>query len=141
MVQWIPGRIVSESVDPFHMTSVDCFEEWGRTPIDRIFAEFDGGIIHIHGNGRHLLPAVASLNGLKAIMLGDDRGYPRSFDILSEVRRHVGNIPLACLVGFRDFDRALKEHTLIGGVLYDVTDVPDSDTANRCMDAVRKYRF
>ena len=140
-VQWVPGRIISESVDPFHMTSVDCFEEWGRAPIDRMFAEFDGGIVHIHGNGRHLLPAVASLNGLKAIMLADDRGYPRSFDILSEVRRHVGNMPLTCPVAFRDFDRALKERTLIGGVLYDVTHVPDGDTANRCMDAVRKYRF
>ncbi len=29
MVQWIPGRIVSESVDPFHMASLDVFEQWG----------------------------------------------------------------------------------------------------------------
>ena len=36
MVEWIPGRIVSESVDPFHMTSVDYFEQWGREPVERI---------------------------------------------------------------------------------------------------------
>ena len=27
--QWIPGRIVSESIDPFHMTSAAYFERWG----------------------------------------------------------------------------------------------------------------
>jgi hypothetical protein len=29
------------------------------------FGEFDGGVIHIHGNGRHLLPAVSSVRGLR----------------------------------------------------------------------------
>ena len=29
--QWLPGRIVSESVDPFHMTSVAYFERWGAS--------------------------------------------------------------------------------------------------------------
>src|SRR3989339_2190667 len=48
MAQWIPGRIVSESVDPFHMTSVDYFEEWGREPVERIYRAFDGGVLHIH---------------------------------------------------------------------------------------------
>ena len=63
MVQWIPGRIVSESVDPFHMTSTRCFEEWGRDPVQRIFDHFDGGVLHLHANGRHLLEAVTSLRG------------------------------------------------------------------------------
>ena len=44
MFQWVPGKIVSESVDPFHMTSVDDFEKWGREPMERIFDYFDGGI-------------------------------------------------------------------------------------------------
>jgi hypothetical protein len=73
MAQWIPGRIISESVDPFHMTAVDYFEQWGWPPIDRIFSQFDGGVIHIHGNGRHLLEAVSRLKGLKAIAMLDDR--------------------------------------------------------------------
>ena len=66
MVQWIPGRIVSESLDPYHMTSVAYFESWGREPV-RDLAHFDGGVIHIHGNGRHLLAAVSTIRGLKAI--------------------------------------------------------------------------
>lgn len=52
MVQWIPGNIVSESVDPFQMTSVEDFEEWGHEPVERMFEQFDGGVLHIHGNGR-----------------------------------------------------------------------------------------
>jgi hypothetical protein len=48
----MPGRIVSESLGPFHMTSVAYFEKWGREPAERILGTFDGGVIHIHGNGR-----------------------------------------------------------------------------------------
>ena len=58
--QWLPGRIVSESLDPFHMTSVAYFERWGREPAERIMNHFDGGVIHIHANGRHLLEAAAT---------------------------------------------------------------------------------
>ena len=36
--QWLPGRIVSESVDPFHMTSVADFDKWGRAPIEIMFS-------------------------------------------------------------------------------------------------------
>ena len=140
MVQWIPGRIVSESLDPFHMTSVEDFEHWGRGPAERIMAHFDGGVLHIHGNGRHLLEAAATIRGLKALFLGDDRGFPRAFDILPEVRARVGDLPLVVQCEFEEFRQGLRDHTLTGGVLYQVANVPDTDTANRTMDAVRAYR-
>ncbi len=138
--QWIPGQIVSESVDPFHMTSVDYFEKWGREPVEKIYSQFDGGAIHIHGNGRHLLEAVSTLKGLKVIYLGDDKGYPPAFDVLDELKRRVGDMPIICLVKFPEFSQALEQHSLVGSVFYDVLDVPDVDTANRCMDLVREYR-
>jgi hypothetical protein len=138
---WIPGRIVSESIDPFHMTSVDYFEEWGREPAERILAEFDGGVIHIHGNGRHLLRAASTLSGLKAILLGDDRGFPLAYEILDQVKAQTGDMPLIVFgVKYGDFCQALEEHRLLGGVFYHVKDVPDVDAANRCMDRVRAYR-
>lgn len=140
MVQWIPGRIVSESVDPFHMTSVDYFEEWGREPVERIFAHFDGGVLHLHGNGRHLLPAVRSLRGLKAIYLADDRGFPPAFEVLGDLKASAGDLPLLVAVDFEPFRAALKEHRLIGGVFYQVRGVPDTDTANEWMEQVRGYR-
>ena len=140
MAQWIPGRIVSESVDPFHMTGVDYFERWGRGPVERVFSHFEGGVLHIHGNGRHLLEAVSSIPGLKAINLGDDKGFPVAFDILPELRRRTGDVPLIVSVGFDDFSDALKERRLVVGVLYRVERVPDLDTANRCMNLVRQYR-
>ncbi len=130
MVQWIPGRIVSESVDPFHMTSVDCLQEWGRGPVERIFRRFDGGVLHIHGNGRHLLPAVAEFEGLKAIFLGDDRGFPKrstcsekssgAWDRRRWFSTSISPVSPTRLIGTR----------LAGGVLYRVRGVPGADAAN-----------
>ena len=140
MTGWTRGRIVSESVDPFHMTGVDHFERWGREPVERIFDHFDGGVLHIHANGRHLLEAVSTLRGLKAIWLGEDRGFEASFSIFPELKRRVGDVPLVVTVGFEAFVRALDRHELIGGVRYVVTDTPDADAANRQMDRVRTYR-
>jgi hypothetical protein len=140
MVQWIPGRIISESVDPFHMTTVEYFERWGREPVERIFAAFDGGVLHIHGNGRHLLEAVSSLRGLKAVFLGDDKGIPTAFSVLAELKRRTRDLPLVVQAHFPDFVAALDTHRLPGGVFYKVLDVPDSDTANRLMDRVRAYQ-
>jgi hypothetical protein len=138
--QWLPGKIVSESIDPFHMTSVDYFEKWGREPVEKIFAHFDGGVTHIHANGRHLLKAASTLKGLKAIYLGDDTGFPPAFEVLPDLKAQVNDTPVACSVSFPDFHQALKEHRLTGGTFYNVTDVPDADTANKCMDLLRNYR-
>ncbi len=140
MCQWLPGRIVSESVDPFHMTSVDYFERWGREPIARLAREFDGLVVHIHGNGRHLLEAAASIEGLQAMMLADDRGFPLAFDVLPELQVRTGDTPLVVSTEFDAFTRALEQHTLCGGVLYNVEGAPDGDAANRCMETVRAYR-
>lgn len=140
MVQWIPGTIVSESVDPFHMTSADYFEEWGRANIERMFGSFGGGVLHLHGNGRHLIEAVSTLKGLKAIWMGDDRGYPPAFDILEDLRRRAGDTPLVVQAEYHAFSDRLDCHTLTGGVFYHVTGAPDVATANRCMEKVRVYR-
>ena len=138
--QWIPGRIIMESVDPFHMTSVAYFEEWGRAPLERVFARYDGGEVHLHGNGRHLLEAVSTVTGLKAIQLGDDTGFPQAFAVLDELRSRSGSVPLVVSVGFKDFADKLTRHQLHGGVLYRVNGAPNADAANRCMEEVRAYR-
>lgn len=140
MVQWMPGKIVSESVDPFHMTSVDYFETWGREPIERIFGRFDGGVLHIHGNGRHLLEAVATLDGLRAIFLGDDKGYPSAFEVLDALQVYTGDMPLVVQADYPSFVQKLDAHQLCGGVLYKVQNVPDIAVANRLMEKVRRYR-
>ncbi len=139
MVQWLPGRIISESVDPFHMTSVAYFERWGRPSLERIFARFDGGVLHVHGNGRHLLEALAGLPNLAAVYLGDDKGFPPAFDVLADLKRRMGGLPVVLRVPFPAFQQALEARRLVGGVFYQVTEAPDLDTANRCMDLVRAY--
>lgn len=141
MTQWIPGRIVSESVDPFHMTSVRYFEQWGREPVERILSRFDGGVLHLHGNGRHLLEATCSIAGLKALYLGDDKGYPPAIDVLPALRARAGDLPLVVQVPYPVFVERLTRHGLPGGVLYMVRGAPDADSANRWMEAVRAYRL
>jgi hypothetical protein len=137
MVQWIPGRIVSESVDPFHMTSVADFERWGRANLEQVYEHFDGGVLHIHANGRHLLKAVSTVRGLKALCLLDDIGFPPSFEVLPQAKQCVGDQPLIVFVDYPTFARALDERRLCGGVFYRVRGVPDVDTANACMEKVR----
>ena len=139
MVEWIPGRIVSESVDPFHMTSVDYFEAWGREPVERILGTFDGGVVHIHGNGRHLLEAVGTIRGLKAVFLADDLHFPSAFSLLPELKRRLQGLPVVLNADFPDFVAALESHQLTGGVLYKVQHVPDARVANHLMDRVREY--
>jgi len=139
-VQWIPGKVVSESVDPFHMTSVATFEEWGREPVERVFDQYDGGVLHLHGNGRHLLEAVCSLRGLRALSLEDDQGFPVAFDIRNELRSRAGDTPLTIATSFAAFTEKLNQHQLAGGVLYQVSGAPGIDEINRCMEKVRAYR-
>ncbi len=138
--QWMPGRIVSESLDPFHMTSVAYFERWGREPAERIMNHFDGGVIHIHANGRHLLEAAATLRGLKAILLLDDRGFPTAFESVEQLKPRAGDVPISLFAPYESFCDALEHHALPGGVLYQVRGAPDADAANRLMDRVRAYR-
>ena len=142
MASWVPGgRIVSESVDPFHMTSPAYFEQWGREPVERMFSTFGGGVIHIHGNGRHLLPAVSSLRGLRAVCLFNDHGYPPAIEEVGRLQRLTGDLPLIVDVDFRAFADAMENRRLVGGALYKVNGVPDAETANRWMDRVREYRL
>jgi hypothetical protein len=138
--QWLPGRVVSESLDPYHMTSVAYFERWGREPAERIITHFDGGVIHLHANGRHLLEAAATLRGLRAILLADDVGFPAAFDVVDQLKGRAGDVPVSVFAPYEAFRDRLRRHTLPGGVLYQVRGVPSVDVANRLMEQVRAYR-
>ncbi|NOR34906.1 MAG: hypothetical protein GQ579_09515 [Bacteroidales bacterium] len=141
MVQWIPGRVISESVDPFHMTSVEDYEQWGEANVQRMFNHFDGGVLHIHSNGRHLLNAVSRLEGLKAIALLDEKDNPLAFDVLPEMKKRVGDVPLVISVNEDKFEHHLNRNTLPGGVFYVVKSTKNVDEVNRIMEGVRKYRI
>lgn len=139
--QWIPGRIISESLDPFHLMSVDTFEEWGRSPAEDMFSRYDGGIVHLHSNGHHLIKAVSTLKGLKCIALLDEPFNPPVYLKLLELDKLRTNIPLHVSMPFAVFVERLKKRSLPGNVFYEVLDVPDIYTANKTMEEVRKYEF
>jgi hypothetical protein len=141
MVQWVPGRVISESVDPFHMTSVEDYEQWGEENVQRMFDHFDGGVLHIHSNGRHLLEAVSRLKGLKAILMLDEKDNPPAFEVLHEIQTQTGNVPLIVSVNEDVFESHLSKNTLPGGVFYWVKSSKSVDEVNRIMERVRKYRI
>jgi len=141
MVQWVPGRVVSESVDPFHMTSVEDYEQWGEKNVQRMFDHFDGGVLHIHSNGRHLLKAVSRLKGLKAILMLDEKDNPPAFDVLTEMKNSVGEVPLVVAVDEDKFEYHLNRNSLPGGVFYWVKSSKSVDEVNRIMERVRNYRI
>jgi hypothetical protein len=141
MVQWVPGRVISESVDPFHMTSVEDYEQWGEENVQRMFNHFDGGVLHIHSNGRHQLNAVSRLEGLKAILLLDEKDNPPAFDVLPELKKQTGDVPLVVAVNEDKFEYHLNRNTLPGGVFYWVKSTKSVDEVNRIMEGIRKYRI
>ena len=140
VVPWLPGRIVCESVDPFHMTSIDYFEKWGREPAERTLSQYDGGVLHIHLNGRHLLETVCTIKGLRAILMVDEKDHPPAYSILTELRRRTGELPMSIYVNLKDFADGLKTHTLTGGTFYYVNGAGSEDEVNRIMEKVRNYR-
>ncbi len=83
---------------------------------------------------------MASFRGLKAVLMGDDRGYPQAVDILPELKSRAGDVPLVVNAGYRVFLQKLERHELPGGVFYKVRNAPDPDSVNRLMDRVRDYR-
>ena len=139
--QWLPGKAVMESVDAFSLTSVPYFEEWGRASLERIFARYDGGEVHLHGNGRHQFEAVSSVKGLTLLTVADDGdGVPPALTVLDDLRARAGNLPLKVYCSFADFSEKLEHHKLTGGVLYTVSGAESVAAANRCMQKVRSYR-
>jgi hypothetical protein len=137
---WFPGRIVNESVDPFHMTSPEMVEKGGCEPLERMFCRFDGGTIHLHGNGRHLLERAAKIDGLKLITLGDDAGLPPYYTILDDIAVQRGSVPVQLGIPCDVFAERLARNTLPGNTLYNVWDVPDLNTGCELIDKIKKYR-
>ena len=66
--------------------------------------------------------------------------WPNILDVLGELRRRAGDMPLTVNVSFPEFLQALRRHTLPGGVFFNVYGDMDVPAANACMQAVRAYR-
>jgi len=105
-----------------------------------MFANFDGGIVHIHGNGHHLIEKVSTLKGLKCIALLDEPFNPPVYEKLDTLAEKRGNMPFHVSIPFSQFVSKLSKKQLHTNVFYDVTQVPDIKTANEVMEEVRSYR-
>ncbi|MGI5899166.1 MAG: hypothetical protein ACOX8S_04490 [Christensenellales bacterium] len=140
MAGWVPGRIVSESVDPFHLASPAFFEQWGRENVQMMFDRFDGGVLHLHSNGHHLLESVRSLRGLKAIMLLEESTAPPPWQKVGELNEKAQGVPLVVSIPFDSFIQGMDKRSLPGGVLYHVIGAKSAKQANEAMRQALEYR-
>jgi len=151
---WFSDRPVWLSVDAYASCSSDTYQKFGLNWTQKLIDHFGGGWMHLHTRGLHLLPEVVKLKNLVGIQIADDPNQPGAFDSLDRIRRITGDLPLNISCGFEEFMTGLENHTLPGGVIYDVMDhttpkhnedqnamrirLPIS-RVNKLMDKVREY--
>lgn len=140
MGSWAPGRDILFSVDAYHMAHPDYFEEWGRPYIQSLLDHYDGGLLHLHSNGLHLLPTVRTLNKLVCVYLLDEAWNPPAYERLSEHHQTADGVPLVVSCRYEEFVRDLEAHRLPGNVLYKIREAPSVEAGNRLMEKVRAYR-
>jgi len=139
--QWVPGKIIADSVDAFHMTSADMFRQFGKKPLADLIDYYDGVMMHIHSNGLHLLEDVCSIKNVKCIQLGDDAkaGFAM-YERMDELDIRRGDVPLIISIPAEVFVNRLETKKLHGNVLYLVSNAPDVYESNKIMEKVRAYR-
>ncbi|MCP4196460.1 MAG: hypothetical protein GY762_04850 [Proteobacteria bacterium] len=138
---WLPGRTVWVSIDAYGLCSPETFREFGAPYLQQVMDHFGGGWIHIHSTDIRLLPEVVKLSGIVGIGILDDLDAPRGFDLLTEIRRVTGDIPLQIDCRFEELEQGLTKRNLPGGVMYMAKQgVETVAQANRLMEKVRTYR-
>lgn len=133
-----PGHTVAMSVDTYNMCSPDTYLEFGMRYQQRLIDHFGGGAFHMHGNGRHLLPAMAKLSGFVFVAILDDGAQIRAFDDRANLGRLAGNLLIGMNCGKQEFSKALSDRTLVPARYH----VPCSDRqeAQRLLEQFRNYR-
>lgn len=137
---WMPKNSIPMSVDCYNLCNPDVYQEFGLPYQQQLIDNFGGGNFHIHGNGRQLLPELARLKGYVAASIDDDGAKTKAIDDLENVKRQAGSITPVITCDVRTFRRKLQEKSLLGGIYYRVTGLPDIAEANRLMESVRSYR-
>jgi hypothetical protein len=89
---WIPSPCgVWLADDEAVNLSPDLYAEFIAPQVERIFREFDGGVLHFCGNGSHLGKILRDMDALRAINTGP-MGRPENFAKLQEALG--GHIPM-----------------------------------------------
>ena len=129
------------SVDAYSLCRGSVYEELGVEYTQRLIDRLGGGFLHVHAIGAHLVPATRSLRGLTELTLADDPQCERYFPKLRHMRDCTGDLPLVVSCTLDEFRAGLRDHTLPGGVLYQVSPGAESlDEARRLVDAARAFR-
>lgn len=132
---------MSMSVDAYNLCEARVYREMGLEYHREFLATAGRAYFHIHGDGWHLLDAVASLPGLNCVSLEDDvQGRkPRVFACRADWRRQCGDLPLAMACTMDELREGLDTCSLPGGIMY-LTSAATVSEANELMQKVRAYR-
>lgn len=140
LMGWCTGKIISESLDPYHLGSSDWFLTYGKAHVNKIVSHYDGMVIHLHTNGYHLLKEVVKLDKLKAVYFLDDDYNRMAFDRLDEILPYREDVPIILTLPYERFIQAFEENTLPTNALINVMNVPSIEEANAWMAKVKTYR-
>jgi hypothetical protein len=132
---------LSISVDAYDLCNVDVYRRMGREFQIALIERCGLAAYHMHGDGRHLIPEVASLPHVISMNIQDDMHeiLPRAFDLRAHFRELTGDVPLNFVCHKAEFLAALEEGSLPGGTLYTLS-ADSVAEANAIMRRVREYR-
>lgn len=127
------------SIDAYGLCRKEVYESLGLEQHKKIVEHYDGGRLHIHGNGRHLCRLVSRIGRLTSCSMGDDVGYVKAHTIADQLKDDMHPIPISVSIPIEAFSKRLKDRSLPAGVCYSVTGAGSVDEANDIMQRVFDY--
>lgn len=143
---WIGGWVphispVPLSVDPYVYCASWVYRDFGEAYQLALLERFGSGFFHLHGYRLDLLAAIKELPGVLFVQGVESGGGlgEAAFAHLEAIKQVAGTLPLLISCTYQELLAGLKEHSLPGGVMYDVSGVPTVYEANKAMELVRSY--
>ena len=131
---------ISLSVDAYDLCHVDVYRRMGHEYQAELIRRCGWASYHIHGDGRHLIPEVASLPSVVRMSIQDDMHelLPRAFELRRQLRETIGEVPLYLSCSREELLAGMRDRSLPGGAMYSTTAGSVAE-ANEIMKQVRDY--
>lgn len=139
---WVPHLApVPLSVDPYVYCSASVYRDFGIQYQQALMDRFSTGFVHVHDYRLDLLEMLRDMPGMLFAQGVESGGglEESAFEHLAEIKRVAGDMPLLISCSYDQLLEGMRKHTLPGGVMYSVGEVPDVYAANKAMEAVRRY--
>lgn len=106
-------------------------------PLDLLAQQVDGFVIHTHMLGYRIFPHICRTNGIRVFNPANDPNASELLDVLDEVLRAVGDIPLQLHIPARRLTEILPRFQ--GRRAIFSLEATDADDAMRQLETVNRY--